>query len=145
MPGNAAEPVGANELLSALFRVLMLTVLPMQGRMAGVPVGDLRLPSQMQEHQEPGGLVVAVYESCCQSRTNHRYERLAPADGVGVGVLWLVLVWMDRPVARTQRASSSEIRRMRSHLAPVKGNGMGLKRLKRNPQPPGHCVPVATP
>jgi hypothetical protein len=39
MSGNAAEPVGANELLSVQFRVL--TVLSTQGRMTGVPVGDL--------------------------------------------------------------------------------------------------------
>jgi len=127
MPGNVAEPAGADELPSAQFRVL--TVLSMQGRMAGVPVGDARLPLLTQEHQEPG-LVVAVHESCCPSRTNHRYEMLVPADGVGVGLLWLVLVWMDRPdrpVATTQRASSSETRRKRLHLAPVKGNGMGLR------------------
>jgi hypothetical protein len=101
MPGNAAEPAGADELLPIQFRVL--TVLSMQGRMAGHPVGDPCLSLLMQEHQEPGGLVVAVHESCCQLRTNHRYEILAPVDGVGVGLLWLVL----RPVARTQQASSS--------------------------------------
>jgi len=84
MPGNAAEPAGANELLPVQFRVL--TVLSMQGPMAGVPVGDPRLPLLMQEHQEPGALVVAVHGSCCQLRTNHRYEMLAPADGVGVGL-----------------------------------------------------------
>ena len=105
-------------------------------------VGDERLSLLMQKHQEPGS-VVAVHESCCQSRTNHQYGMLAPADGVGVGLLWLVLVRADRPVARTQRASS-ETRRKRLHLAPVKGNGVGPKRLKRNPQPPSHCVPVAT-
>jgi hypothetical protein len=104
--------------------------------MANVPVDDVRLQLAMQEHQEPG-LVVAVHESCCQWRTNHRYEMLGPADGVGVGLPWLVLVWMDRPVARAQRASSSESRRKRLHPAPV-------KRKKRNPQPPSHCVLVVT-
>jgi len=115
-----------------------------QGRMARVPVGDgdARLPLLMQEHQEPG-LVVAVHESCCQSRTNHRCEMLVPADSVGVGLPWLVLVWMDRPVARTQRVSSSESRQKILHPAPVKGNenGMGLK-LKKNSQPPSHFVPA---
>lgn len=82
-------------------------------------------------------MVVAVHESCYRSRTNHRYGMLAPADGVGVG---LVQVRADPPVARTQRASSSETRRKRLHLAPVKGDEMGLK---RNPQPPSYCVPVA--
>jgi hypothetical protein len=60
MPGNAAEPAGTNELLPVQFRVL--AVLSMQGRMARVPVGDPRLPLLTQEHQESGGLVVAVHE-----------------------------------------------------------------------------------
>jgi hypothetical protein len=48
MPGNAAEPAGANELPPVQLRVL--TELSMQGRMVGVPVGDLRLLLLMQEH-----------------------------------------------------------------------------------------------
>ena len=101
--------------------------------MAGVPVGDVRLPLLMQDHQEEPGSVVVVHESCCQSRTNRQYEKLALVDGVGVGLLWLVLVWMVRPVARIQRVPSSETRWKRLHPAPLKGNSMGLKRLKRNP------------
>jgi hypothetical protein len=108
MPGNEAEPAGANELRPVQLRVL--TELSMKSRMARVPVGDLRLPLLMQEHQKPGGWVVAVHESYCQLTTNHRYEMLAPADGVGVGLLWSVLVWVDRPVVRTRRTSSSETR-----------------------------------
>jgi len=91
-----AEPAGAKELLPAQFRVL--TMVHMQGRTAGVPVGDARLPLLMQARQETG-LVVAVHEWCCPSRTNRRYEMRVPADEVGVGRLWLVLVWMDRGVA----------------------------------------------
>jgi hypothetical protein len=140
MPGKVAEPAGANELLLPQIRVL--TALSMQGQMAGVAVGDARLPLPVHNHQDLRS-VVAVHESCCQSRTNRRYEMLAPADGVGVGLLWLVLVWKDRPVARTQGASS-EARWKKLRLAPVKEDGTGLKRLKRNPQPPSYCVPVAT-
>lgn len=64
--------------------------------MAGVPVGDERSPLLMQDHQEELGLVEVVHESCCQSRTNRQHEILALADGVGVGLLWLVLVSMNR-------------------------------------------------
>jgi len=116
---NAVGPAKAKELQPAQFWVL--TVLPMKGRMVGAPVGEALL---MQGHQEPG-LVVAAHELCCpsQSRTSRLYGMLAPADEVGVGFLWLVLIWMDRRVVRTQWASS-ERRRKRLYLAPVKENGM---------------------
>ena len=85
--------MGAKKPLPALPRVS-----PMQGQVASVPVGDARLPLLMQAHQQTG-LVVAVYELCCPSRTNRRYEMRALADEAGVRRLWLVLVRTDRGIA----------------------------------------------
>ncbi len=93
---DVVEPVEAKELLPEQFRIL--TVL--KGRLAGLPVGGTRLSLLMHAHQEDPGLVVAVHESCCQSRSNRWYEMLAPADGVGVDLLSLVLVCVDRRFAR---------------------------------------------
>ena len=62
--------------------------------MAKVPVGDARL-SLVQARQQTG-LVAAVYESCCPSRTNRLYEMRVAVDEVGVRRLWT-----DRGVATT--------------------------------------------
>jgi hypothetical protein len=72
---------------------------PMQGQVASVPVGDARLPLLMQAHQQTG--LVAVYESCCPSRTNRRYEMRVLADAAGVRRLSLVLVRTDSGIATT--------------------------------------------
>jgi mRNA-degrading endonuclease toxin of MazEF toxin-antitoxin module len=79
MPEDVAEPAGAKKLLLAQLPVLM-----MQGRTAGVLVGDARLPLLMQARQGTR-LIVAVIGSCCQSRTNRQFEMRAPAGEVGGG------------------------------------------------------------
>ena len=63
--------------------------------MARVPAGDARLSLLVQARQQTG-LVVAVYESYCPSRTNRLYEMRAVVDEVGVRRLWT-----DRGVATT--------------------------------------------
>ena len=87
-----AELAGVKEPLPAQPRVS-----PMQGQVASVPVGDACLPLLMQAHQQT--VLMAVYELCCPSRTNRRYEMRALADEAGVRRLWLVLVRTDRGIA----------------------------------------------
>jgi hypothetical protein len=62
----------------------------MLGRKAGIPIGGVHLSLlTVEAGQERGVLVVVVYASCCQSKTNRRYEMQGPADGVGAGRLGL--------------------------------------------------------